>query len=380
MADLSHPVFQAHLGGKLEITGKVRIDTREDLARVYTPGFAQVAAAIHREPELVRRYTIRQNTVAIVTDGTAVSGIGDVGPWAALPVMEGKALVFRRFAGVNAVPICIDTRNSDEIVETVVRIAPAFGAIMLEDISAPRCFEIEDRLHAMLDVPVLHDDQHATAISAGAALINALTRIGKRIDEIKVVVVGAGAAGTGCAKMFMRLGVRRLIGCDRMGAIHRGRTDLNDAKAWFAEHANLSQETGTLRDVLSGADVFLGVSGPGVVTVSDISRMARNPIVFALANPNPEILPSDLRGISALVATGRSDLPNQIDGGLAYPGLFRGVLDSNAKKFTDAMKLAAVYALAELVEPNQLDSGRIVPDIFDERVMPAVAAAVAAAA
>ncbi|AOK28267.1 malate dehydrogenase [Burkholderia singularis] len=380
MVDLSHPAFQAHLGGKLQMTGRVNIETREDLARVYTPGFARVAAAIHRDPELIRRYTIRQNTVAIVTDGTAVSGIGDVGPYAALPVMEGKSLVFRRFAGINAVPICVDTRDSGEIVDTVARIAPAFGAVMLEDIAAPRCFEIEARLESVLGIPVLHDDQHATAISASAALLNALKRIGKRIGEIKVVMVGAGAAGTGCAKMFMQLGVTRLIACDRIGAIHRDRADLNPSKAWFAEHTNGACETGTLRDLLAGADVFLGVSGPGVVTADDIGSMAREPIVFALANPEPEILPSDLRGTRAIVATGRSDLPNQIDGGLAYPGLFRGVLDSHAPAFTDAMKLAAVHAIAGLVDADQLDAGRIIPDIFDERVMPAVAAAVAQAA
>lgn len=380
MVDLSHPAFRAHLGGKLQVTGRAGIETREDLARVYTPGFARVAAAIHRDPELVRRYTIRQNTVAIVTDGTAVSGIGDVGPYAALPVMEGKSLVFRRFAGINAVPICIGTRDSGEIVDTVARIAPAFGAVMLEDISAPRCFEIEARLEATLDIPVLHDDQHATAISAGAALVNALERVGKRIDEIKVVMVGAGAAGTGCAKLFRQLGVARLIACDRAGAIHRGRADLNAAKAWFAEHTNDACETGTLRDLLAGADVFLGVSAPGVVTAADIGSMARDPIVFALANPEPEILPKALRATSAIVATGRSDLPNQIDGGLAYPGLFRGVLDNHARAFTDAMKLAAVRALAGLVDEARLDAGSIVPDIFDERVMPAVAAAVAGAA
>ncbi|WP_246791841.1 NAD(P)-dependent malic enzyme [Burkholderia perseverans] len=380
MADLSHPAFDAHLGGKLEVVGRVRIDTREDLARVYTPGFAHVAAAIHRDPALIRRYTIRQNTVAIVTDGTAVSGIGNVGPHAALPVMEGKALVFRRFAGLNAVPICLATTDPDQIVETVERIAPAFGAVMLEDISAPRCFEIETRLHERLEIPVMHDDQHATAISAGAALVNALKLVGKRAETIKVVMVGAGAAGTGCAKMFLNLGVRRLIGCDRAGAIHRGRTDLNDAKAWFARHANPDQETGSLREVLAGADVFLGVSGPGVVTADEIRLMARRPIIFALANPQPEIMPADLHDIDAIVATGRSDLPNQIDGGLAYPGLFRGVLDVGAAKFSEAMKLAAAHALARLVDGTALEAGRIVPDIFDERVMPTVAAAVAAAA
>lgn len=309
-----------------------------------------------------------------------MSGIGNVGPHAALPVMEGKALVFRRFAGLNAVPLCLATTDPDQIVETVERIAPAFGAVMLEDISAPRCFEIETRLHERLEIPVMHDDQHATAISAGAALVNALKLVGKRVETIKVVMVGAGAAGTGCAKMFLNLGVRRLIGCDRAGAIHRGRADLNDAKAWFARHANPDQETGSLREVLAGADVFLGVSGPGVVTADEIRLMARRPIIFALANPQPEIMPADLRDIDAIVATGRSDLPNQIDGGLAYPGLFRGVLDVGAAKFSEAMKLAAAQALARLVDGAALEAGRIVPDIFDERVMPAVAAAVAAAA
>lgn len=378
--DLTHPAFDAHLGGKLEVRGRRRIDSRADLALLYTPGFAYVASAIQRDPALLSRYTMRQNTVAIVTDGTAVSGIGDVGPKAALPVMEGKALVFERFAGINAVPICLDTKRTDEIIETVRRIAPGFGAIMLEDISAPRCFEIEDQLHRQLQIPVLHDDQHATAISAGAALINALKLVGKRLDQIKIVMVGAGAAGTGCAKIFLALGVKRLIACDRAGAIHRKRTDLNASKAWFAAHTNPLQETGSLRDVMAGADVFLGVSGPGVITVEDLARMARDPIVFALANPNPEILPSEAAGLAAIVATGRSDLPNQIDGGLAYPGLFRGVLDSGAARFTDAMKCAAVYALAGLVDGAMLDEGRIIPDIFDELVMPSVAAAVAAAA
>lgn len=378
--DLTHPAFDVHLGGKLEIRGRVAIDSREDLARAYTPGFAYVAAAIQRDPALLARYTMRQNTVAIVTDGTAVSGIGDVGPKAALPVMEGKALVFKRFAGINAIPICLDTKNSGEIIDTVRRIAPGFGAIMLEDISAPRCFEIEDALHRELQIPVLHDDQHATAISAGAALINALKRVGKRLNQIKVVMVGAGAAGTGCAKIFLALGVQRLIACDRAGAIHRKRADLNPAKAWFAANTNPLQESGSLGEVMAGADVFLGVSGPGVITVADVARMTRDPILFALANPTPEILPSEVAGLAAIVATGRSDLPNQIDGGLAYPGLFKGILDSGAPRFTDAMKCAAVYALAGLVDAAELDAGRIIPDIFDELVMPSVAAAVAAAA
>jgi malate dehydrogenase (oxaloacetate-decarboxylating) len=380
MTDLSDPVFLAHLGGKLEVRSKVRLETREDLARVYTPGFAHVAAAIHSDPDLVWRYTMRRNTVAIVTDGTAVSGIGDIGPRAALPVMEGKSIVFRRFAGIDAIPVCLDTKDVDEIVSTVKRIAPTFGAIMLEDISAPRCFEIEDRLQAELDIPVLHDDQHATAISAGSGLLNALRFVDKRIEDIKVVMVGAGAAGTGCAKMFLELGVRRLIGCDRHGAIHRGRTDLNAAKGWFVKHTNHEQEAGTLRDLLAGADVFLGVSGPGTITLDDVTRMARAPIVFALANPVPEILPSEVRGEVAIIATGRSDFPNQIDGGLAYPGLFRGALDSRAAAFTPAMKIAAARALAQLVDVPALEHGRIIPDLFDPRVMPTVAAAVAEAA
>ncbi len=379
MNDLSHPAFADHLGGKLGIVSKVRIESRDDLSRVYTPGFAHVAAAIHRDPELVWRYTIRQHTVAIVTDGSAVSGIGNVGPLAALPVMEGKSLIFRRFADLDAVPICLDATDPDDIVDTVRRIAPTFGAIMLEDISAPRCFEIEARLQAALDIPVLHDDQHATAISAGAALLNALKLVDKRIEDIKVVMVGAGAAGTGSAKLFLKLGVRRLVACDRTGALHRGRDDLNASKAWFAQHTNADQETGSLAEVIAGADVFLGVSGPGVISVDDVRRMARDPIVFALANPDPEILPAALAGTGALVATGRSDLPNQIDGGLAYPGLYRGVLDSGARRFTDARKVAAVHAIAGLVDPRTLGPTRIVPDIFDERVMPAVAAAVAGA-
>jgi malate dehydrogenase (oxaloacetate-decarboxylating) len=357
--------FELHVGGKLEVRSKVPLETRVDLARVYTPGFAHVAAAIAKSPDEVYRLSIKRNTVAIVTDGTAVSGLGDIGPLAALPVMEGKALLFKVFAGIDAFPLCLGSKDVDTIVKTIQCVSPTFGGIMLEDISAPRCFDIETRLMEELDIPVLHDDQHATAVAATAALINAASYVGKQLGGLKVVIVGAGAAGTSAAKLFMQIGVRNIVACDRQGAIHRGRGDLTDAKRWFSLHTNPEQQRGTACEVLAGADVFVGLSGPGVVRVEDIATMARDPIVFALANPTPEVSPDEVKGVAAVIATGRSDYPNQIDCGLCYPGLFRGALDCRARTVNDAMKLAAARAIAGLVSRAARDRGQIVPDIFD---------------
>jgi malate dehydrogenase (oxaloacetate-decarboxylating) len=314
----------------------------------------------------------RGNTVAIVTDGTAVSGLGDLGPRAALPVMEGKALLFKRFAGIDAFPICLATQDVDDIVQVVRAIEPGFGGIMLEDIAAPRCFAIEDRLREALTIPVLHDDQHATAVAAAAALVNATRFVGKNIRALKVVIVGAGAAGTASARLFMDLGVQDIVACDREGALHRRRAEpgpgpgLTDEKRWFAEHTNPAQKTGTVREVLSGADVFVGLSGPGVVFPEDLRGMAKDAIVFALANPHPEILPADVPPSVAVIATGQPAYPNQIDGGLCYPGLFSGALRSGASCINDAMKLAAVQAIARSVDESAIAAGTIVPDIFDE--------------
>jgi malate dehydrogenase (oxaloacetate-decarboxylating) len=373
-------IFRVHLGGKIAMWNKTPLRTREDLARAYTPGFAQVAKAIFHDPEEVYRLTIKKNAVAIITDGTAVSGIGDVGPAAALPVMEGKAMLFKQFADIDAFPLCLATKDVNEIVSTVKHLEPTFGGIMLEDISAPRCFEIEERLRAALAIPVLHDDQHATAVAATAALINALKLVNKRPQELKVVIVGVGAAGTACAKLFMKIGVENVVACDRKGALHRDRNDLNEAKRWFAENTNPAQETGELGDVMVGADVFLGVSGPGVIRIDDIGKMKDRAIIFALANPIPEIRPDELIPSVAVLATGRSDYPNQIDCGLCYPGMFRGALDCRARDINDTMKIAAAHAIAAVVDEKSLSTHHIVPSIFDPRLVPSVRAAVMMAA
>jgi len=372
--------FRVHLGGKIAIANKAPLRTREDLARAYTPGFAHVAKAIFHNPDEVYRLTIKQNAVAVITDGSAVSGIGDVGPAAALPVMEGKAMLFKQLADIDAFPLCLATKDVGEIVETVKRLEPTFGGIMLEDISAPRCFEVEDRLRAELTIPVLHDDQHATAVAATAGLINALKLVGKRAQDLKVVMVGAGAAGTACAKLFMRIGVENIVACDREGALHRDRDGLGDAKRWFAENTNPGHETGSLADVMTGADVFLGVSGPGVIGIEDIRKMKEGAVIFALANPVPEILPGDVEGLVAIIATGRSDFPNQIDCSLCYPGIFRGALDCRAHEINDAMKIAAAHAIASVLDENLLSTRRIIPSVFDPRVVPSVRAAVVKAA
>jgi malate dehydrogenase (oxaloacetate-decarboxylating) len=371
-------VLRLHEGGKLEVRATVPLRDRTDLARVYTPGFTEVATRIAADPTLVDRWSIRSHTVAIVTDGTAVSGLGDLGPRAALPVLEGKALLFKQFAGLDAFPLCLGTTDVDEIVATVTSLEPTFGAVMLEDISAPRCFAIEDRLRAALAIPVLHDDQHATAVAVTAALINAARVVGKDLGDLKVVISGVGAAGTAAARLFLRIGVPNVVVCDRQGAITARRTGLADAKRWLAENTNPHGEQGELRKVLIGADVFVGLSGPGVIAPDDLRTMARDPIVFALANPVPELHPDDVRGLAAVIGTGRSDLPNQIDCGLCYPGIFRGALDCGATDITEEMKVAAARAIADRVDDDALARGTVVPDIFDG-VAPYVASAVARA-
>jgi malate dehydrogenase (oxaloacetate-decarboxylating) len=379
--DVADCTFALHKGGKIELVGKRPLRSPHELAMAYTPGVARICLAVAEDKLRAHHLTIKHNTVAIVTDGTAVLGLGDIGPEAALPVMEGKALLFKDFGGVNAFPLCLATKDPDEIVATVKAIAPGFGGINLEDISAPRCFAIEERLQGELDIPVFHDDQHGTAIVALAALTNALKLAGKTMSHLKIVVCGVGAAGVACSKMLLAAGATNLIGCDRSGAIYRGRTEnMNAVKAWFAEHTNPEGLRGSVADVIGGADVFLGVSAPGMVTVADIKRMAPKPLVFALANPVPEIMPEEAEPHVAVIATGRSDYPNQINNVLAFPGVFRGALDCRARAITENMKMAAARAIAGLVSDDDLHADKIVPSTFDPRVAPAVAEAVKAAA
>jgi malate dehydrogenase (oxaloacetate-decarboxylating) len=363
-----------HIGGKIEIALKAPLKTRDDLSMAYTPGVARVCEAIHRDPEKAFTLTIKKNTVAVVTDGTAVLGLGDIGPAAAMPVMEGKAMLFKEFAGVDAFPICLSTKDPDEIVRTIKAIATAFGGINLEDISAPRCFEIEDRLKEELDIPVFHDDQHGTAVVVLAALINALKITGKRMEDIKVVVNGVGAAGVACSKIIMAAGVRNIIGCDQQGALYRGRREhMNWVKDWYAQNTNPNEERGTVHDVIKGADVFMGLSAPGVITEEDLKRMAENPIVFAMANPTPEIMPEEAAPHVAVMATGRSDYPNQINNVLCFPGIFRGALQCRASRINEEMKLAAAHAIAGIITEGELHADYIVPSVFDKRVAEAVA-------
>jgi malate dehydrogenase (oxaloacetate-decarboxylating) len=337
--------------------------------------------AIHDDPEKAYTLTIKQNTVAVVSDGSAVLGLGDIGPNAAQPVMEGKALIFKEFAGVDAFPLCLNTKNVDEIVMIVKAIAPVFGGINLEDISAPRCFEIEERLQRELDIPVFHDDQHGTAIVVLAAMLNALKVVGKKLSDARIVFTGAGAAGIATAKLLMLEGARHIIGCDRAGAIYRGRKDnMNPMKQWFAEHTNPEGVRGSAGDALKGADVFIGLSGPGVVSLKDIQTMNRDPIVFAMANPTPEIMPEEAGPYVRVMATGRSDYPNQINNSCCFPGFFRGLLDVRARSVNDEMKLAAAHALAGIVADSERNEEYITPSMFDPRVVPTVAAAVADAA
>ncbi|GAA3567795.1 NADP-dependent malic enzyme [Kribbella ginsengisoli] len=373
------PVFELHLGGKIEVTSSVHVTNADELSRAYTPGVARVCTAIAEDPALVRKYTWKSNVVAVVTDGTAVLGLGDIGPAASLPVMEGKALLFKEFGGVDSVPIALDCTDVDEFVETVVRLAPTFGGINLEDISAPRCFEIERRLKERLDIPVFHDDQHGTAVVVLAALRNALRLTGKSISDIRVVISGAGAAGVACARILLQAGVGDLAVVDSKGVLHEDRPDLNPVKLSLAQDTNTGGLSGRLVDALDGADVFLGVSG-GTVPEEAIARMAPGAMIFALANPNPEVHPDIAHRHAAVVATGRSDFPNQINNVLAFPGIFRGAFDVNASRITEGMKLAAAEALAALIPEEELRADYIIPSPFDARVAPAVAAAVAEAA
>jgi malate dehydrogenase (oxaloacetate-decarboxylating) len=377
---VSDRTFLLHLGGKIEVHPKVALRTRDELSRAYTPGVARVCLAIAENPDDARRLTIKRNTVAVVTDGSAVLGLGNLGPAAALPVMEGKAALFKRFAGVDAWPVVLDTQDSDEIISIVKAIAPAYGGINLEDIAAPRCFEIEARLRDMLDIPVFHDDQHGTAICVLAALTNALRVVDKDLANVRVVVSGAGAAGTAIIKLLLRQGVGDVIAYDRAGALHRGMRDLNPSWQWLAEHTNRDNYAGDLPGAIRGADVFIGVSAPNLLTGDDIAGMAPDSIVFALANPDPEVDPRAAREHAAIVATGRSDQPNQINNVLAFPGVFRGMLDAQARGYTDDMALAAARAIADTVGPDKLNASVIVPSVFDPRVAPAVAAAVRAVA
>jgi malate dehydrogenase (oxaloacetate-decarboxylating) len=371
--DPDSPVFRAHEGGKLGVHATQPLRGREDLSLLYTPGVAQVCLAIAADPGLSTRYTSRRNTVAVVTDGTAILGLGDLGPLAALPVMEGKAVLFKHFGGVDAVPVCLETGTVDELVEAIARIAPTYGGINLEDIAAPRCFDIEERLVERLDIPVFHDDQHGTAIVVLAGLINAATVVGKTLAGMRVVVSGAGAAGVAVTRLLQRAGVRDVVVVDSRGVVVPSRRDLTGHKVRLAAATNPRAVSGTVGDALDGADVFVGVSG-GTVAESDVARMASRSVVFALANPEPEVHPDVARRHAAVVATGRSDFPNQINNVLAFPGIFRGALDSGATRITEAMKLAAAEAIAALVA----DPGpeRIVPSVFEEGVADAVAAAV----
>lgn len=371
--DPADPVFRAHEGGKLGVHATQPLRDRVDLALLYTPGVADVSRAIAADPSLAARYTAKRNTVAVVTDGTAVLGLGDIGPLAALPVMEGKAVLFKHFAGVDAVPVCMETGTVDELVEAIVRIAPSYGGINLEDISAPRCFEIERRLQERLDIPVFHDDQHGTAIVVLAGLINAAKVVGRELSSLKVVVSGAGAAGVAVSKLLARAGVADIVVCDSRGVISPARADLVEHKHRLAATTNPRGLTGSLGDALVGADVFVGVSG-GQVAEADVARMAPDSIIFALANPDPEVHPEVARKYAAVVATGRSDFPNQINNVLAFPGIFRGALDLGAPQITEAMKLAAARAIADLVEEPTADE--IVPSVFADGVAEAVAAAV----
>jgi len=342
----------------------------------YTPGVARVSMAIARNPEDARRLTIKRNTVAVVTDGSAVLGLGNIGPAAALPVMEGKAALFKRFAGIDAWPICLDTQDTDEIVRIVQAIAPGFGGINLEDISAPRCFEVERRLRELLDIPVFHDDQHGTAICVLAALTNALRVVGKDLERVRIAMAGAGAAGTAVLRLLLAAGARNVVVCDDKGAVHKGRADLHGSLGWIAEHTNAEGYAGDLRGAVKGADVFIGLSAPGILTGDDIAAMAPDAVVFALANPEPEVSPDVAREHAAVVATGRSDYPNQINNVLAFPGVFRGLLDAQSRTVTQDMLLAAARALAAVVTPEELGPNYIIPSVFHPEVASAVAAAV----
>jgi malate dehydrogenase (oxaloacetate-decarboxylating) len=380
--DSTDRTFQLHVGGKIEQRSKHALRTRDDLSMAYTPGVARVCKAIADDPDKAFQYTIKRNTVAVVTDGSAVLGLGDIGARAAMPVMEGKAMLFKEFAGVDAFPICLDTNDPDAIVAAVQAIAPTFGGINLEDISAPRCFEIEERLKATLDIPVFHDDQHGTAVVTFAALINGAKLTGKRLADLNVLIVGLGAAGIAVARILLQAGVRSIIGCDSRGALHTDRVDYQDGtmpaiKRWFAEVTNPEKRVGPPADVIEGADVFIGLSGPGVMPASALGGMNDDAMVFAMANPDPEVVPEEAAEYARIIATGRSDYANQINNVLCFPGIFRGALDVRARQITEEMKMAAARGIAAIVELHELREDYIIPSVFNRDVADAVAAAVA---
>jgi malate dehydrogenase (oxaloacetate-decarboxylating) len=380
--DTTDRTFLLHVGGKIEQHNKHPLKTRDDLSMAYTPGVARVCLAIADDEDKAFQYTIKRNTVAVVSDGTAVLGLGDIGPRAAMPVMEGKCCLFKEFAGVDAFPICLDTKDTEEIIETVKRIAPGFGGINLEDISAPRCFEIEDRLKAELDIPIFHDDQHGTAVVVMAALLNAVKLTGRRLEDLNVLVIGLGAAGIAVTKILLAGGVRNIIGADSKGALSVERADYQDGsmnaiKRWFAESTNPECRSGAPADVIEGADLLIGVSGARALPAESLARMNSDAMVFAMANPNPEVNPEEAAPYVRIMATGRSDYPNQINNVLCFPGIFRGALDVRAPTITEAMKMAAARAIAEIVEESELREDYIIPSVFNRDVAPAVAAAVA---
>ena len=378
--NFSDRTFLVHLGGKISIRNRIPVKTRDDLSMAYTPGVARICMEIYQDPEDAYKLTTKGNTVAVVTDGTAVLGLGNIGPKAAMPVMEGKAMLFKEFADIDAWPICLDTTDTEEIIRIVKAIAPGFGGINLEDIAAPRCFEIEQRLREELEIPVFHDDQHGTAVVTTAALINALKVVGKNVEKIKVIVSGAGAAGIACTKMIMHLGVKNLIVCDSKGAIHSKRTNLNPSKNWLAENSNPEKESGALKEVIAGADVFLGVSAPNIIGQKDVKNMAKDSIVFAMSNPDPEISPEEASPFAAVMATGRSDYPNQINNVLCFPGIFRGALDCRSNTINEEMKLAAAHAIAGVVDDAHLNEDYIIPSVFDSTVVKKISESVQAAA
>ena len=378
--EVSDRTFLLHLGGKIEMRSKVPLRTRDDLSMAYTPGVGRVALAIAENPEDARRLTIKRNSVAVVTDGSAVLGLGSIGPYAALPVMEGKCALFKQFAGIDAWPICLDSQNTDEIVRAVQLIAPGFGGINLEDISAPRCFEVERRLRALLGIPVFHDDQHGTAIVVMAALTNALRVVGKKLPDVRIAMAGAGAAGTAVLRLLLGAGATNVVVSDDQGAVRLDRPGLDPSLRWVAEHTNAGGYAGDLAGTLRGADVFIGLSAPGILAARDIAAMASRAIVFALANPEPEVDPDAAMEHAMVVATGRSDYPNQINNVLAFPGVFRGLLDAQSRVITDDMLIAAAQALADVVSPEEIGPHYIVPSVFHPDVASSVAAAVRDAA
>ncbi len=378
--DVQNEVYNTHIGGKIGIQLKTEVKNYKDLSIVYTPGVAEVCRTIHKDERLAYNLTIKRNSVAVVTDGSAVLGLGDIGPYAGLPVMEGKAMLFKMLGDVDAYPICLNTKTPDEIVQAVKAIAPGFGGINLEDIAAPKCFEIEKRLQSELDIPVFHDDQHGTAVVVLAALFNAVKVVNKKLEDLKVVITGAGAAGIACAKMLLFAGIRNIIVTDRNGAIYTGRKEMNSAKEELALLTNPHRQQGRISDVIKGADVFIGVSGPDLVTIDDIKSMEKDSIVFAMSNPDPEIKPELAKPHVRILATGRSDYPNQINNVLCFPGFFRGLLDSNATTVTEKMKYAAACAIASIVQDYELSEKFIIPNIFNKQVASAVASAVADAA